>query len=112
MSDEELKQKIRDITKVMLIALSEWQAGVPVDYYSAKVKGRQELFDLIKSRDQQIANAARLEEHNWSKEKSYPFPINLSKDPREVAKEWRVINIKEWDDHLATLKSKQEKENS
>jgi hypothetical protein len=55
MNDEDLKHKIEYITQEMLIALSEWQAGVAVDYHSAKIKGRQELFDLIKSSDQKIA---------------------------------------------------------
>jgi hypothetical protein len=64
--DEELARKIRDITKVMLIALSEWQAGAPVDYYSAKVKGRQELFDLMQSHttSQLKAQLDRLEEQS------------------------------------------------
>lgn len=50
--DEELQKRIEEITQTMLIALSEWQAGQPVDYHSAEVRG-QELFDLIKQRDQQ-----------------------------------------------------------
>jgi len=47
--DEELRQKIEDITQTMLIALSEWQAGSVVNYTSIKEEGRQELFRLIKA---------------------------------------------------------------
>lgn len=56
MTDEELEKQIRDITKTMLIALSEWQAGAPVDYYTAKQKGRRELFDLVQSQKQAHAD--------------------------------------------------------
>jgi len=54
MTDEELKQKIHDITQTMLEALSEWQAGAVVSYTSIKEKGRQDLFDLIKPVDNHL----------------------------------------------------------
>jgi len=54
LTDEELKRKIEEITQTMLIALSEWQAGSVVNYTSIKAKGRQELFDLIKSRENHL----------------------------------------------------------
>ncbi len=52
-SKTELPQRIEQITQTMLIALSEWQAGQPVDYHSAKTKGRQELLALIESATEQ-----------------------------------------------------------
>lgn len=55
-SEEELKQKIHDITQTMLIALSEWQAGAPVNYEGEKIKGRLELFELFK--DYQLKDRA------------------------------------------------------
>jgi hypothetical protein len=47
-NDEELKQKIEEITQTMLLALSEWQADSVVNYTSIKEEGRQELLKLIK----------------------------------------------------------------
>ncbi len=53
--DEGLDQKVYVITQVMFVTLSEWQAGVTIDWESAKIKGRAELVQLIKSHAEQYA---------------------------------------------------------
>lgn len=55
LTDEELAKQVRDITKTMFVTLSEWQAGVTIDWESAKIKGRAELVALIQS--QKLAHA-------------------------------------------------------
>lgn len=59
LSEQELEQRVHDITQTMLIALSEWQAGVPVDYHTAKQLGRSELVSLIKSQKQSHEKSVR-----------------------------------------------------
>lgn len=49
LTDEELKKQVEVITQTMFVALSEWQAGVAIDWQSAKIKGRAELVKLIQS---------------------------------------------------------------
>ncbi|WP_143690376.1 hypothetical protein [Williamsia sterculiae] len=51
--DEDLRQKIHEITQTMLVALSEWQAGVTIDYTSIKNQGREDLFKFIKARQEE-----------------------------------------------------------
>lgn len=48
-SEDELTKQIESITQAMFVTLSEWQAGVPIDWHSAKVKGRADLLDLIRT---------------------------------------------------------------
>lgn len=55
---DELDQKIHDITQTMLIALSEWQAGVPTNYSSIKSKGREDLRQLINSEVRKALDSA------------------------------------------------------
>lgn len=61
LSDEELARQIEIITQTMFVTLSEWQAGVTIDWYSAKVKGRQELFDLFNSQKHLYAESVKNE---------------------------------------------------
>lgn len=47
--EDELAKQIESITQAMFVTLSEWQAGVPIDWHSAKAKGRADLLDLIRT---------------------------------------------------------------
>lgn len=58
-ADDELEKKINDITQTMLIALSEWQAGVPTPYNVIKQQGRDDLHKLVKEHELD----ARIDEH-------------------------------------------------
>jgi len=48
-SEDELTKQIKSITQAMFVTLREWQAGVPIDWHSAKVKGRADLLALIRT---------------------------------------------------------------
>lgn len=48
-SEDELAKQIETITQDMFVALSEWQAGVAINWHSAKVKGRADLLALIRN---------------------------------------------------------------
>ena len=48
-SEDELEKQIESITQAMFVTLSEWQAGVPIDWHSAKVKGRADLLALLRN---------------------------------------------------------------
>lgn len=59
LSDKELEEQVRAVTQTMLIALSEWQAGAPVDYHTAKKEGRSKLVTLIKTQRQNTVVAGK-----------------------------------------------------
>ena len=47
--EDELEKQIESITQAMFVTLSEWQAGVAIDWHSAKVKGRADLLALLRT---------------------------------------------------------------
>ena len=53
-SEDDLAKQIESITQDMFVTLSEWQAGVPVGWHSAKVKGRADLLALIRTEKQKL----------------------------------------------------------
>ena len=55
-SEDELAKQIESITQAMFVTLSEWQAGVPIDWHSAKVKGRADLLTLIRTEKLKLLN--------------------------------------------------------
>lgn len=59
LSDGELAQQVETITQAMFVTLSEWQAGVAIDWQSAKVNGRAELVNLINTQKRLYAESLR-----------------------------------------------------
>ena len=52
---KDLDEQIDEITQTAFIALSEWQAGLPVDWNSAKLKCRAELRELVEQREREAS---------------------------------------------------------
>ena len=65
-SEDKLAKQIESITQTMFFTLSEWQAGVPIDWHSAKVKGRADLLALIRTEKLKLLAEVRERKHLYN----------------------------------------------